>query len=113
MSNLSSKLKEYIKTLEAIESKLYSPSSQSVFENASIGEQKKFRDFRLQLSNLISALITAEINNIASRLEANEAKLKQGINELSETIVELSNANMILNQISTVITTITRILGFG
>jgi ABC-type phosphate transport system auxiliary subunit len=113
MSNLSISLKKYIKELEVIESKLYSPTSQSFFENAALEEEKKLKDARLQISNLLSALTTAEINNIASRLEENEKSLKQGIKELSGTLVNLSNTTTTLNQMGAVIATIIRILGFG
>lgn len=102
---------EEIERLSIIEEDLYSAAKQKWFEdNATPAEQIDFRKKRIKLSNQIAELDTIRINKIADKLEANQEALSDGIKELSDTIKGLDSSIKTLNQIGTLIGTISRIL---
>ncbi|AFY93407.1 hypothetical protein [Chamaesiphon minutus] len=102
---------EDIEKLLALEVELYSSAKQKWFEdNADLDEQTDFKNKRVELSTKIAALDTIRIKKIANKFAANQEELSDGIKKLSATIKELKNAIETLNQIGTLIGTITRIL---
>ena len=109
--NLDKQRDEYIEKLSALEVELYSSAKQEWFEkNATPEEQTAFRKKRIDLSNTIEELDTIKISKIADKFEANQKALSDGIEELSATISNLASSIKTLNQIGTLIGTISRIL---
>jgi hypothetical protein len=104
---------EDIQELKELEDKLYSAANQSWFEdpkNATPEQKKDFTHKRIKLSNLSNELDTIRIEKIAAKFKKNESELKKGIDELSTTLDGISSSIDTLNQIGTLISTITRIL---
>jgi ectoine hydroxylase-related dioxygenase (phytanoyl-CoA dioxygenase family) len=102
-----------IQKLKDLEDELYSSVIQAQFEdpNKATPEQKKdFTNKRIKLSNLINDFDTIRIEKIARKLKENELELKKAIDELSATLGSIFSSISTLNQISTLISTITNIL---
>jgi hypothetical protein len=104
---------EDVQKLKDLEDELYSSVIQARFEdpNKATPEQKKdFTNKRIKLSNLINDFDTIRIERIARKFKKNELELKKAIDELSITLDSIFSSIATLNQISTLISTITNIL---
>jgi hypothetical protein len=104
---------EDIQELKILEDDLYSSVNQAWFENpdnATPEEKKDFKEKRIKLSNSINDFDTIRIEKIAKKFKINEPKLQEGIDELSTTLEGISSSIDTLNQIGTLISTITNIL---
>jgi hypothetical protein len=93
MSDPQTDLNQLLGSLRAIETQLYGIEVTQQVQALSDTEKQEFVSARLNLTSVINQLDTAQLGEIESKLEQNDAALQQGIQSLQKSLDDLTGAS--------------------
>ena len=102
---------ELLGSLRAIELRLSTSEVNSFFREQDEATRERFVKLSLDISIIVSKLTTAQLNEIADRLDELSPALKEGILNLQTRIIQLNNAVAILNTLSNVLGVVAGLAG--
>jgi chromosome segregation ATPase len=103
-------LNQLLDSLRTCETQLYGIQVVQQVQQLSDTEKQEFASARLHLTSVINQLSTAQLTQIESKLEQNDAALQQGIQSLQKSLGDLTAASSWASAINGVIGTIGQII---
>ncbi len=101
-----------LRDLRALDTRLHSTEMQNFFSTKTEPTRARFVSLRNEVSQQVSKLTNAELEDIANKLSELSADIESGIENLQAKLDALNNTVAILNTISTVVGLVGRVLAF-
>jgi gas vesicle protein len=103
---------ELLQQLRGIEIRLRSAEVQGFFQTKTQPTRDRFVSLRNEISQQISQLSNAQLQDIADKLDELSDDLEAGIESLQSKLAKLESTISILNTISTVLGLVGRVIAF-
>src|SRR5262245_65049709 len=103
---------ELLKELRALEQRLRSNDVQEFFKTKTQPTKDRFVKMRNELSQQISQLGNAELEDISEKLDDLSDEIEEGISSIGDRLDELATTVSVLNGISTVLGLVGRVIAF-